>query len=1156
MKSRIKNKSLFTGLIMMFLMLFTVTGYSQACPGNKVTVTLQNITNPTTTTLEFDIYVSNTGSTSLQLAALQGAVIYNAGLLPDGATGTFTCITQPSQTGNFPNFNPLPSVTHTVLSRQLKWTSTPVTISSGNTVNLPSNTPMKFARFRFTSDVPWSTGFATTLTEQYAVRGGYTAVVATVYCNGNTSSTGLSSSAAGTLVCNDANNTPYSIILNPQVCATLASQTATSAVTCFGGSNGSSTITMSPLPTVTDITYSVDGGASQSATLSNGAFTITGLTAGTHTVVVSNRGCADVTATGVSVNGPSQLTNSTTATACDSYVWAVNGQTYTTSGTYSATTTSSNGCTVNETLNLTVNNSTTTQVTQVACNSYTWNGVTYTASGDYTYTSTNASGCTNVATLHLTINNSTTSEETQTSCGDYQWNGVTYTASGDYTYTSTNASGCNNVATLHLTINGNTITSQPASTSICKAIGGTASISVASSQDAVATYKWYSQAATATTWTLISNNANYSGATTSTLNITKSTLVLPLTGTKYKVEIISSCGITTSTVATLTDLITVSKATAVTVVGTLSPLLTTCAGTSVNLSLAAGSIGNIQWQSSTDGVWYSNVGDSVAQSALSALNTAMSFNTGALTQDTWFRVVATNGVCSAASSTPIKITVSQATSVGELTTAASTVCTATGTTLALGDSTGAVAWYKSTNFVNSTSAAAVWTLVPLSATVTSSALATGNLTYAAATPTTWYKAVVTNGACSSTSNVVSVTVSPAAVAKAITASPATICTGSSTTLTLATASVGSIQWQKSTTSSLEGFENVGDVIASTTATNGVVTLSTGALTQDTWFRIVFTSGACSVNSAVVKVTVSLASSVGDLTTAAATVCTATGTTLTLGTSTGTVAWYKSTNFVNATSAAAVWTLVPASATVTSTSLATGSLVYAAATPTTWYKAVVTSGACSSTSNVVSVTVSPAAKATAVSGNTGATTLATAVCSGTKTLTLATGYVGAIQWQYYNAGSSATAVTNTTVAATWTDIDGATGATLSAVSSAAGNVWFRVKLTSGPCTVAYGTPVNVWIKACGSSVRIEDAIEFKAIAYPNPFAENFRLDVKTSSEEALQIKVYDMLGKLVENRILEVSEIEGLEVGANYPSGVYNVIVSQGDVVKTLRVIKR
>jgi hypothetical protein len=48
----------------------------------------------------------------------------------------------------------------------------------------------------------------------------------------------------------------------------------------------------------------------------------------------------------------------------------------------------------------------------------------------------------------------------------------------------------------------------------------------------------------------------------------------------------------------------------------------------------------------------------------------------------------------------------------------------------------------------------------------------------------------------------------------------------------------------------------------------------------------------------------------------------------------------------------------------------------------------------------------------------------------------------------------------------------------------------------------------------------------------------------------------MLGKLVDNRILETSEVEGLEIGSNYTTGVYNVIVNQGDNVKSLRVIKR
>ena len=80
--------------------------------------------------------------------------------------------------------------------------------------------------------------------------------------------------------------------------------------------------------------------------------------------------------------------------------------------------------------------------------------------------------------------------------------------------------------------------------------------------------------------------------------------------------------------------------------------------------------------------------------------------------------------------------------------------------------------------------------------------------------------------------------------------------------------------------------------------------------------------------------------------------------------------------------------------------------------------------------------------------------------------------------------------------------------------------------------------------------------FDVKAYPNPFAENFKLEITTSSHDSLQLKVYDMLGKLVENQFIESTQVEEFEVGANYPSGVYNVIISQGENIKTLRVIKR
>ena len=47
----------------------------------------------------------------------------------------------------------------------------------------------------------------------------------------------------------------------------------------------------------------------------------------------------------------------------------------------------------------------------------------------------------------------------------------------------------------------------------------------------------------------------------------------------------------------------------------------------------------------------------------------------------------------------------------------------------------------------------------------------------------------------------------------------------------------------------------------------------------------------------------------------------------------------------------------------------------------------------------------------------------------------------------------------------------------------------------------------------------------------------------------------MAGRQIENRIVNNSEINNLELGDRYPSGVYNVIVTQGAAIKTLRVIK-
>jgi len=75
-------------------------------------------------------------------------------------------------------------------------------------------------------------------------------------------------------------------------------------------------------------------------------------------------------------------------------------------------------------------------------------------------------------------------------------------------------------------------------------------------------------------------------------------------------------------------------------------------------------------------------------------------------------------------------------------------------------------------------------------------------------------------------------------------------------------------------------------------------------------------------------------------------------------------------------------------------------------------------------------------------------------------------------------------------------------------------------------------------------------KFSAVAYPNPATEGFR--VKSSNGKSIGVQVYDMLGRSIEQRQLQSED----QIGSNYAKGIYNVIVSQGTEVKTLRVIKQ
>ena len=402
MNSKINFQYIKVALFVCIMTMASISGFSQACVGNQVTVTLQNIQEDAThTQVEFDVWISNTGTTSLRLAALQGSVIINTGFLPTGATGTFTMITSPAATGNFPFLNN-PTASYVSALSQLKWINTPVTLSSGNTVDLPLNTPKKFARFRFISSLAFTSSFAGTLSPSFVVSGGITNVLATVYCSGNPNSTGLGSAAANTLVVQSS----YPITLNIPCPSAATASNLLAETPCAGAANGSALITLTGAPSATSaVTYTVDGGTSQNATLTSGAFTVSNLSAGSHFVAVTYPSCSTISTSSFSIGAGAALTTngSVTTSICagGSYTWPANNTTYSTAQTGFTVV---SGCNT-ATLNLTVTPLTTTgSVTTSICagGSYTWpaNGVTYTTAQTNL---TVVSGCNNTATLNLSV---------------------------------------------------------------------------------------------------------------------------------------------------------------------------------------------------------------------------------------------------------------------------------------------------------------------------------------------------------------------------------------------------------------------------------------------------------------------------------------------------------------------------------------------------------------------------------------------------------------------------------------------------------------------------------------------------------------------------------------------------------------------------------
>ena len=141
-------------------------------------------------------------------------------------------------------------------------------------------------------------------------------------------------------------------------------------------------------------------------------------------------------------------TNSTIAPiACNSYT--LNGQTYTSSGTYTQTLVNSAGCDSIIIINLTLNGSNSTNVIS-SCNNYIWQGNTYTLSGTYQVIYPNIIGCDSTLNLILTIKHSVSTNINASICVGQSYAG--HTSTGNYVDTYTAVSGCDSTRALSLVV--------------------------------------------------------------------------------------------------------------------------------------------------------------------------------------------------------------------------------------------------------------------------------------------------------------------------------------------------------------------------------------------------------------------------------------------------------------------------------------------------------------------------------------------------------------------------------------------------------------------------------------------------------------------------------------------------------------------------------
>ncbi len=265
--------------------------------------------------------------------------------------------------------------------------------------------------------------------------------------------TGGTITPSGTQAVSDGGSLTFTV--TPNTCYAIANVTVNGTAVTLNANN-SYTITNIHGNQTVNVTFTPNIESEEFNVTECDSYTWHGTTyieGGTYTFnTTTAAGCDRIETLNLTLNYSSTLV--TTVTTCEDQPYEWHGQTYAETGEYSVVGTTEEGCTWTQILDLTVNhNEIVDPVTVTACENYEWHGMTYTTSGTYIDETPLIGGCVMIETLILTINQPENNEYTVSSCTPYTWNGQTYSTSGVYTYDGSTSEGCDLHEVLNLTIN-------------------------------------------------------------------------------------------------------------------------------------------------------------------------------------------------------------------------------------------------------------------------------------------------------------------------------------------------------------------------------------------------------------------------------------------------------------------------------------------------------------------------------------------------------------------------------------------------------------------------------------------------------------------------------------------------------------------------------